>query len=52
MSRRIALEAAALAALVALVGALAQLVILFSFPPGVVPQPYGVAAPEIGRAHV
>lgn len=50
MSRRIALEAAALAALVALVGALAQLVILFSFPPGAVPQPYGVAAPAFQLA--
>lgn len=50
MSRRIALEAAALAALVALAGVLAQLVILFSFPPGVVPQPYGVAAPDFQLA--
>jgi hypothetical protein len=50
MSRRAALEAAALAALVALAGVLAQTVILFSFPPGVTPQPYAVPLPDFQAA--
>lgn len=44
MSRRVALQAAALAALIALAGALAQTVILFLFPAGLLPQPYAVPA--------
>lgn len=44
MSRRVALQAAALAALIALTGVLAQTAILFSFPSGLLPQPYAVPA--------
>ncbi len=44
MSRRIALQAAALAALIALAGVLAQVAALAAFPAGVLPQPYAVPA--------
>lgn len=43
MSRQSALQAAALAALIALAGVLAQLAVLFAFPTGVLPQPYAVS---------
>jgi len=44
MSRRVALQAAALAALVALAGVLAQTAVLFAFPAGLLPQPYAAPA--------
>ncbi|MGQ9886882.1 MAG: hypothetical protein ACUVSX_00180 [Aggregatilineales bacterium] len=44
MSCQAALQAAALAALIALGGVLAQTVVLFAFPAGLLPQPYVVPA--------